>query len=141
MDELPKAELTRRHFVEALHTNPLMRTPAGAWISRSEKLEHGKTQALFACDSVNYLHFDAQCRAVERVWLSRQANLNPAGQGVATEYEKTRRSHEVYLLYKGRARRKRMLDQEPSVETGPSRQKYKQQNYEKRSGLMRKGTH
>ncbi len=88
MDELSKAELTRRHFVEALHTNPLMRTPAGAWISRSEKLEHGKTRALFACDSVNYLHFDAPCRAVERAWLNRRANLNPAGQGVATEYER-----------------------------------------------------
>ncbi len=87
-DPLPKCELTRRHFVESLHSNPLMQTPAGAWVSRSEKLEHGKTRALFACDTLNYLHFDAPCRAVEAAWLNNRANLNPAGEGVTTEYEK-----------------------------------------------------
>ncbi len=53
IDELPKMQLTRRHFVESLHTNPLLRTKPGAWISRSMKLEHGKTRALFACDTAN----------------------------------------------------------------------------------------
>ncbi len=57
-------------------------------MSKSEKLEHGKTRALFACDTVNYLHFDAPCRAIERGWLNIHANLNPAGAGVSTEYER-----------------------------------------------------
>ncbi len=79
MDELPPGELNRRNFVEALHTNPLLKLPPAAWISRSTKLEHGKSRALFACDTVNYLHFDAPCRAVENAWRSRRCIIKPGG--------------------------------------------------------------
>ncbi len=78
-DELPDGELTRRNFIEALHTNPLLKTPPGAWVSKAEKLEHGKSRALFACDTLNYLHFDAPCREIERNWRGLRVNLIPAG--------------------------------------------------------------
>ncbi len=69
VDNLPAGQINRRNFVEALHSNPLCKLPPAAWVSRSEKLEHGKSRALFACDTMNYMHFDAPCTAIERVWL------------------------------------------------------------------------
>ncbi len=87
-DELPGGELTRRNFIEALHSNPLLRTPPGAWVSKSEKLEHGKSRALFACDTMNYLHFDAPCREIERNWRGLRVNLNPAAEGQGCDYER-----------------------------------------------------
>ncbi len=79
MDELPDGELTQRNFVEALHTNPLLKLPPATWVSRSEKLEHGKSRALFACDTINYLHFDEPCRAVERAWRNSRCIIRPGG--------------------------------------------------------------
>ncbi len=87
-DPLPGRELTRRNFVEALRENVIARTPCGAWISRSDKLEHGKSRALFACDSMNYLAFDSPCRSVERAWLGRCLALTPPKGTTGEDYEK-----------------------------------------------------
>ncbi|MCP3662368.1 MAG: hypothetical protein GY696_07710 [Gammaproteobacteria bacterium] len=78
-DDLPVVEKNRRNFMESVHTNFLLQVPPGAFISRSAKLEHGKTRALYACDTVNYFHFDAPCSAIERAWLNNRAVLQPAG--------------------------------------------------------------
>ncbi len=63
--------------MEAVHSNFLLKVEPRAEVSRSEKLEHGKSRALYACDTVNYFHFDAPCTEVERVWAGRRAVLRP----------------------------------------------------------------
>ncbi len=72
-------------------------------ISRSEKLEHGKTRALYACDSVNYFHFDARCTAIERVWLNNCAVLQPAGASNYNDFRdraKKLKKYKVMLDFK-----------------------------------------
>ncbi len=101
MSPLPEGEITRRNFVEALHTNPLLRLPPDTWVSRSSKLEHGKSRALFACDSINYMHFDAPCRAIERTWLNRNCIIAP-GSGFD--------AHDLSERLKHAGRYKLMLD-------------------------------
>ncbi len=44
VNTLPKGEINRRNFVEVLHTNPICALPPAAWVSRSEKLEHGRSR-------------------------------------------------------------------------------------------------
>ncbi len=69
--------------MEALHSNPICALPPAAWVSRSEKLEHGKSRALFACDTINYMHFDAPCTAVERMWHGQRCILQPGEEADA----------------------------------------------------------
>ncbi len=86
VNTFPKGEINRRNFVEALHTNPICALPPAAWVSRSEKLEHGKSRALFACDTINCLHFDAPCSAVERIWLDKRCVLQPGKDTDARDF-------------------------------------------------------
>ncbi len=75
--------------MEAVHTNFLLQTPPGATVSKSEKFEHGKTRALYACDSVHYFHFDAPCTEIERCWANNRAILQPAGVSDYSDFKKT----------------------------------------------------
>ncbi|MCP4319667.1 MAG: hypothetical protein GY789_27730, partial [Hyphomicrobiales bacterium] len=79
IDDFDIEQPTRRNFMEAVHTNFLLQVPPGAMISRSSKLEHGKTRALYACDTVNYFHFDAPCTAVEKILRNDRTILQPSG--------------------------------------------------------------
>ncbi len=95
-------QLNRRNFVESLRTNPLCALPPAAWVSRSEKLEHGKSRALFACDTINYMHFDAPCTAVERAWLGRRCILRPGVDSDCYEFStlgKKLRKYKIMLDY------------------------------------------
>ncbi len=102
VDNLPAGQINRRNFVEALHSNPLCKLPPAAWVSRSKKLEHGKSRALFACDTINYMHFDAPCTAIERVWLGRRCILRPGGESDSFDISKRAavlRKYKIMLDY------------------------------------------
>ncbi|AAD11603.1 RNA dependent RNA polymerase [Sphaeropsis sapinea RNA virus 2] len=60
--------------------------PRPAWdghtyVSGSPKLEHGKTRAIFACDTLNYLAFEHLLASVESRWRGERVVLNPGRGG------------------------------------------------------------
>lgn len=63
--KLPNTQMTRRNYVEELAHDTLHRVKPGGYVSFSEKLECGKTRAIYSLDSDNYLRFDAPARALE----------------------------------------------------------------------------
>lgn len=77
-EKLPRAQLTRRNYVEAVSVEDVVAKEPGGYVSFSEKLEHGKTRAIYSLDSDNYLRFDGPAREVERHWSNRRAMLRPA---------------------------------------------------------------
>jgi hypothetical protein len=75
---------TRREFAENCQINQVAygepRTDAGL----SWKLEHGKTRAIYSCDTRSYYTFDYLLAPVEEAWLNFEILLNP---GAKTELE------------------------------------------------------
>ncbi len=55
--------------------------------------------AIKSCDSINYLHFDAPCRAVEQRWLNNRCILNPgSGNDLRDLYERVSRLGRYKLM-------------------------------------------
>jgi hypothetical protein len=81
----------RRVFVEGVSHNVLEDWKPRVFYSYSEKLEAGKTRALFAGDSLSYIAFEHLLRPVERVWLNKRVLLDPGSGGSCEMSERVRR--------------------------------------------------
>lgn len=75
------ARLHRRAWLETIEDDPRPAWDGNTAVSASPKLEHGKTRAIFACDTVNYLAFEHLISPVERRWRGERVILNPGKGG------------------------------------------------------------
>lgn len=80
MQGLPP-RLTRRMVSEMVHDNPLHSWDGRVGVSVSAKLEHGKSRALYSCDTRSYYAFTWLLRPVEQAWAGRRVVLDPGGDG------------------------------------------------------------
>jgi len=71
----------RRAWLEAVEEDPRPTWDGHTFVSASPKLECGKTRAIFACDTVNYLSFEHLMGPVERRWRNRRVVLDPGKGG------------------------------------------------------------
>jgi len=74
-------QMHRRVFVENVEHEPVTQWDGVSYYSRSEKLENGKSRALFASDSVSYVCFEHLLRPVEKAWRGVKVVLDPGGKG------------------------------------------------------------
>jgi hypothetical protein len=74
-------QMHRRVFIENLEDEPVTQWDGVSYYSRSEKLENGKSRALFASDSVSYVCFEHLLRPVEKAWRGVKVILDPGGKG------------------------------------------------------------
>ncbi|AZT88631.1 RNA-dependent RNA polymerase [Colletotrichum caudatum totivirus 1] len=84
----------RRAWLEELEHDPRIGWDGTTYVSASPKLEHGKTRAIFACDTVNYLAFEHLLGAVEKRWRGRRVILNPGRGGHLGMCERVRRARD-----------------------------------------------
>lgn len=71
----------RRMYAEAQESEPISDWDGHVYVSASEKLEHGKTRSIFACDTVSYFGFEHLLNPIERAWRGRRVILDPGSQG------------------------------------------------------------
>jgi len=69
--------------VEQIKDNPIPNWDGRVYVSLSGKLEHGKTRALYACDTVSYIAFEQLLRPIENSWLGKRVVLDPGNSGHA----------------------------------------------------------
>jgi hypothetical protein len=91
-------QATRREFAESVQDNVLLQSPPMALAGKSEKLEHGKSRALYGCDTINYYHFDYILRPVERVWRNKHALLQANAGDNMKLYTKLSSSDDTYHI-------------------------------------------
>jgi hypothetical protein len=89
---------TRRMFAEAQSENVLLKYEAMTLAGMSEKLEPGKTRAIYSCDTVSYYHFDYILRHVERFWRNKNVLLNPASTPQSQLYARLAAHSSSYML-------------------------------------------
>nr|QDB74982.1 MAG: RNA-dependent RNA polymerase [Pericornia byssoides totivirus 1] len=81
-DKLPGVDrVHRRAWLETVSEDPRPAWDGQTYVSASPKLEHGKTRAIFACDTVNYLAFEHLMGTVEANWRGNRVILNPGKGG------------------------------------------------------------
>uniref|UniRef100_A0A2V0RJ97 RdRp n=1 Tax=viral metagenome TaxID=1070528 RepID=A0A2V0RJ97_9ZZZZ len=85
---LPKQQLTRRNYVEAVDYMGVDEIEPRGYVSMSQKLEQGKGRAIYALDSDNYLRFDPPARAVEQAWRNKRVVLAPSGEDQVQDTER-----------------------------------------------------
>lgn len=73
----------RKMAAEALTTDPTEHWDGVTLVSVSPKLEHGKTRAIFACDTLSYFAFTRLLDPVQKAWANRRILLDPGGRGSA----------------------------------------------------------
>ncbi|UYD40981.1 RNA-dependent RNA polymerase [Botryosphaeria dothidea victorivirus 3] len=71
----------RRAWLERVEQDPRPGWDGHTYVSSSPKLEHGKTRAIFACDTLNYLAFEHLLAPVEARWRGTRVVLNPGRGG------------------------------------------------------------
>lgn len=71
----------RRMAAESLSEEPLTKWDGVTTVSMSEKLENGKTRAIYACDTLNYFAFSWIISAAEEAWANKRVLLNPGLNG------------------------------------------------------------
>lgn len=71
----------RRMFAEAAMTEPISSWDGYTHVSTSAKLEHGKTRAIFACDTRSYFAFQHLLGPVSAAWLDKRVILDPGKLG------------------------------------------------------------
>lgn len=74
-------QVYRRMFSEAYPTEPISTWDGHTYVSASSKLEHGKTRAIFACDSRSYFAFEHLLGPVSAAWLNSKVLLDPGKFG------------------------------------------------------------
>lgn len=84
----------RRAWLEEIKEDPRLRWDGTTLVSASPKLEHGKTRAIYACDTVNYLSFEHLMSGVERRWKGLRVILNPGKGGHLGMVERVARNRE-----------------------------------------------
>jgi len=73
----------RKMAAEALEVEPTSDWDGVTLVSVSPKLEHGKTRAIFACDTLSYFAFARLLDPVQKVWANRRVLLDPGGRGMS----------------------------------------------------------
>nr|ALM62231.1 RNA-dependent RNA polymerase [Coniothyrium minitans RNA virus] len=71
----------RRAWLETVDKDPRPEWDGKTYVSASPKLELGKTRAIFACDTINYLAFEHLMSTVESNWRGERIILNPGKGG------------------------------------------------------------
>lgn len=95
--------LTRRIVSENVDENPLLTWDGAVGVSMSEKLECGKSRALYACDTLSYFAFSWLLKPVEEKWAGRKIILDPGSGGVTGMVARIRglkqsSSHDCYAM-------------------------------------------
>nr|WOJ46319.1 RNA-dependent RNA polymerase [Leishmania RNA virus 2] len=73
----------RKCVLEQWKNNPMDAWDGQVYVTPSQKLEHGKSRLLLACDTLSYLWFEYYLKPVETAWLNIHTLLNP---GVVNHY-------------------------------------------------------
>ncbi|UHM27640.1 MAG: RNA-dependent RNA polymerase [Fushun totivirus 2] len=71
----------RRAASENTPAEPLTEWDGNVYVSPSEKLEHGKTRAIFSCDTRSYFAFSWLLGAVQKRWRNSRVILDPGSAG------------------------------------------------------------
>jgi len=71
----------RRMWAEDEAESPVIGWDGETFVSASKKHEHGKTRAIFSCDSRSYVAFEHLLKPIEHAWRQRRAILNPGEMG------------------------------------------------------------
>lgn len=76
-----RKRMHRRVFAENIEKEPISGWSGDTYFTLSEKLEHGKTRAIFGGDSVSYFCFDHLLRSIEQNWRGERVILDPGSGG------------------------------------------------------------
>ncbi|AHZ10902.1 RNA-dependent RNA polymerase, partial [Leishmaniavirus sani] len=74
----------RKCVLEQWKNNPMDDWDGKVFVTPSQKLEHGKSRLLLACDTLSYLWFEYFLKPVETAWANKRTLLNP---GVINHYK------------------------------------------------------
>lgn len=72
-----EGQMFRKAALESWAFNPMLYWDGVVFVTPSQKLEHGKSRLLLACDTVSYLWFEYYLKPVENAWRNKKALLNP----------------------------------------------------------------
>nr|UVX28882.1 MAG: RNA dependent RNA polymerase [Magnaporthe oryzae virus 2] len=84
----------RRAWLERVHDDPRPAWDGYTVASGSPKLEQGKTRAIFACDTLNYLSFEHLMAPIEKRWRHERIILDPGRGGAAGMIFRTKAARE-----------------------------------------------
>nr|UHS72498.1 MAG: putative RNA-dependent RNA polymerase [Totiviridae sp.] len=73
--------LTRRICAEYTAENPLRTWNGNVGVSLAEKVEHGKSRAIYSCDTLSYFAFSWILKPVEEAWAGKRVILDPGKDG------------------------------------------------------------
>jgi len=82
------SQSTRRMFMENIEENLLDSIDTKTFMGESEKLENGKSRALFATDSRAHCKFNWLLTPIERAWKSRKVTLDPGSEWVPSLHDR-----------------------------------------------------
>nr|UHS72566.1 MAG: putative RNA-dependent RNA polymerase [Totiviridae sp.] len=85
--------LTRRICAEYTADNPLLTWDGSVGVSLAEKIEHGKSRAIYSCDTLSYFAFTWLLRPVEEAWASRRVILDPGKGGRVGIFNRISEAH------------------------------------------------
>jgi hypothetical protein len=90
---------TRREASEEMKTNLVALGEPRVDAGFSEKLEHGKTRAIYSCDTRSYFTFDYLLKPVEAVWRNSKVLLDPGREPQCAMYRRLgKRGGYKYML-------------------------------------------
>lgn len=81
----------RRAFMENVQSNPMHVWRGDAYFTTAEKLEHGKSRALYSSDTLTYTVFNHLLGPVERAWKNKRVVLNPGADGLTGMVDRVKR--------------------------------------------------
>lgn len=80
----------RKMASESLEQDPTLKWDGTTLVSVSPKLEHGKTRAIYACDTLSYFSFARVLDPVQKAWRNRRVLLDPGSGGTVGMVDKIR---------------------------------------------------
>lgn len=83
-DTRPFGRMYRRMASEMLTSEPISGWSGKTTVSASEKLEHGKTRAIYACDTASYFAWSWPLNSVQKAWKNRRVLLDPGSGGMVS---------------------------------------------------------
>nr|QTW97791.1 RNA-dependent RNA polymerase [Riboviria sp.] len=86
----------RRVHAENLKSEPVSKWNGQTYTSTAEKLEHGKSRALYSCDTITYYAFNHFLSPIEKMWANRWCLLNPSSQGMTPLVDRIRMMRHRY---------------------------------------------
>lgn len=78
----------RKAVMEQWSCNPMLSWDGNVFVTPSQKLEHGKSRLLLACDTLSYMWFEYLLAPFEKVWLNKSAVINPGLLGTRGVHDK-----------------------------------------------------